>query len=538
MLKIYNTKTRSLEEFKPLSSRQVKVYHCWPTVYDYAHIWNLKTYVWNDMITRVLRFLGYDVKVVMNITDIDDKTIKKSKETWEKLLDFTTKYTRYFLEDIKKLNIIEANEIVPISWIIPEMQRMINTMLKRWNAYLSSDWSIYFKISSFKKYWQLANLDMSWMKESVRINNDEYDKDSASDFALWKSYSKDDWDNYWEEIFEIKKDSIDKDYFNENIELVEEKEGSYLLKLKWRPGWHIECSACNMKYLWQQIDLHTGWIDNLFPHHQNEVAQTESCTKKEFSKYWAHHWHLTVDGKKMSKSLKNFYTLRDLEDLLEAWKLNIKDKSILYRSIRLSFLNWRYRDSIDFSFSKLESISNNILSIDETLKKIKSELINNNFKNKWVSRDFSDFMQDIINEYIEKLEDDFNMPEAFAVFFSFLKFINVWLNNANFSFEELNSLIDMLKTFDQVLWIIDFSVLDSVIVYSKAWELKIEWWNSVIITNWENINIPDEIILKLEDRNKAKKEKDFELADKLRLEIEKSWYKVIDDRSWTRVEKF
>lgn len=506
MLKIYNTKTRELEEFNPLSSRQVKVYHCGPTVYNNAHIWNLKTYVWNDMITRVLRFLWYDLKVVMNITDIDDKTIKRSKETWEKLLDFTKKFTDLFLEDIKKLNIIIPNEVVPISTLIPEMARMINTMLKRWNAYLSSDSSIYFKISSFNKYGKLANLDMSGMKESIRIDNDEYDKDSASDFALWKSWSDADWENFWEEEFEVKKENIDKSLFNENIKIIEEKKDTYLLKIKWRPGWHIECSACNMKYLWQQIDLHMGWIDNLFPHHQNEVAQTESCTRKEFSKYWAHHGHLTVNGKKMSKSLWNFYTLKDIED-----KFKDIDKNFLYRSIRLSFLNWKYRDSIDFSFDKLESFFNTLNSIDDTLKTLNSVKLK--AENNWVSREFRDYMQEVIQEFIEKLEDDFNIPEALAVFFSFFKFINKYLRWDKLSLNEINSIIDMIKTLDQVLWIIDFWVLEDL------------------------SEIPNEIIKKLEERNNAKKEKKFDEADKIRDEIEKLWYKIIDDRGWSRVEK-
>lgn len=490
MLKIYNTKTRKKEEFKPLSSREVKVYHCGPTVYNYAHIWNLKTYVWEDMMVRTLRFLGYNVKVVMNITDIDDKTIKRSKETWEKLLDFTKKYTKLFLIDIEKLNIIKADEIVPISTLLPEMFRMINTMLKRWNAYLANDWSIYFKISSFKNYWKLANLDMSGMRESVRINNDEYEKDSASDFALWKAYSIEDGENYWEWEFEIE---------------WEKK------KLKWRPGWHIECSACNMKHLWQQIDIHSWWIDNLFPHHQNEVAQSESCTKKEFSKYWAHHWHLSVDSKKMSKSAWNFYTLKDLEDLVEDKKLKIENKPLLYRSVRLSFLNWKYRDSIDFSFSKLESFSKNIISIDETIKLL--FLQKSKIKITWVSKEFSNYMQDLIKTYIEKLEDDFNMPEAFSLFFSFQKFVNSWIREDKFSLDEIDSIIDMFKTFDEVFWIMDFS----------------------ISSNPEKIE--KEIIDKFEKRNNAKKDKDFSLADKLRDEIEKSWYKIIDDRDSSRLEK-
>ena len=391
-MKVYNTKTRSLENFKPLKDKEVKVYHCGPTVYNHAHIWNLKTYVWNDMIVRVLRFLGYKVNVLMNLTDIDDKTIRDSIKAWEKLEDFTKKYTKFFLEDIEKLNIVKANNIVPISEVIPEMVRMINTLLRRKIAYLSDDWSIYYNIKKFSKYWRLAHLDMSWMKESVRINNDEYDKENASDFALWKSWNKkEDSDIFWEEEFEVpsnEKDDIKK------------------IKIKWRPGWHIECSACNMKYHWQQIDVHTWWIDNLFPHHQNELAQTEACTRKEFSKYWMHHGHLTVDGKKMSKSEKNFYTLKDLEQKFK--KIN---KSVLYRWIRLNFINWKYRDSIDLSFSKLEQMFNTIINIDETLRLVDREIKKWQHKFSWISVDFREYTQEIIQEYTMHLEDDFNIPE-------------------------------------------------------------------------------------------------------------------------------
>ena len=501
-MQIYNTKTRKKEEFKPLHEREVKVYHCGPTVYNYAHIWNLKTYVWNDMIVRVLRFLGYNVKTLMNITDIDDKTIRDSQKSWEDLKSFTEKYTSYFLSDIKKLKIIPADIIAPISNVIPEMIRMINTLLRRGLAYLSEDWSIYYNIKKFKKYWKLAHLDMSWMKESIRINNDEYDKENASDFALWKAYSKEDWDNFWEWEFEL-------------------PEGKWIVKIKWRPGWHIECSACNMKYHGTQIDIHTGWIDNLFPHHQNEVAQTEGCTRKEFSKYWMHHGHLTVNGKKMSKSLWNFYTLIDLEEkfsphpnpLPKGEGINTVSRSVLYRWIRLNLINWKYTSSIDLSFSKLESMFSTINNIDETIKLVDREITIWKENISWISRDFREYMQDTIQEYTQYLEDDFNIPEALVVVFSFIKFVNIWVRDKTFSLSELRSIMDMFKTFEEVLWIFDFSILE------------------------DNNEIPDNILSKFEERNKAKKEKDFEKADKIRDELLSEWYRIIDDRNGSRVEK-
>jgi cysteinyl-tRNA synthetase len=251
-----------------------------------------------DVVARALKYLGYQVKTTMNITDIDDKTIRDSVAAGETLLEFTQKYTDIFLQDLEKLGVQLPENITPISTLIPEMVRMIQTMLNRGYAYLADDGSIYFDIKKSKRYGQLANLDMSSLKESVRIDNDEYDKENASDFVLWKAWKSEDGENFWTEEFEIKNESGAKE----------------IKTLKGRPGWHIECSACAMKHCGPQIDIHMGGEDLIFPHHQNEIAQSEACSGKQFSKYWMHSGHLMVDGKKMSKSLGNFYTLRDLEE--------------------------------------------------------------------------------------------------------------------------------------------------------------------------------------------------------------------------------
>ncbi len=496
-MKFYNTKTRSIEKFKPLKEKEVKVYYCGPTVYNYAHIWNLRAFVFEDVVVKTLRFLGYNVISTMNITDVDDKTIRDSQAAWEDLKTFTQKYTKYFLEDIEKLWINKADNIVPVTTLIPEMVRMINTMIKRKHAYLSDDWSIYFDVKSFKKYWQFANLDMSWMKSWVRIDNDEYDKDSVSDFVLWKAWKEADWNNFWEEEFEIPPS---------NSPLA----GGELKKrvVKWRPWWHIECSACNMKVFWAQIDIHMWWIDLIFPHHQNEIAQSEACTRKEFSKYWIHSWHLMVDGKKMAKSANNFYRLKDIED-----KFHDENKSVLYRAIRLWFMNAKYNSQIDFSFSKLEANINTINSIDETLKTINRDLDLWEKEVTWISRDFREYMQEVIGEFNYHLEDDFNIPEALALFHSFLKFVNTWIREKDFSVEELESILDMLETLNQVLWIIDFDIIE------------------------EAEAIPQEIMKKFEDRNNAKKEKNFDLADKLRDELLDNWYKIVDSREWSFLER-
>lgn len=482
---INNTKTRSLEEFKPLSSREVKVYYCGPTVYNYAHIWNLRAYVFEDIVVRTLRFLGYNVSTTMNITDVDDKTIRDSQEANEDLLTFTKKYTDIFLSDITKLNIIPADNIVPVTTLIPEMARMIQTMLNRKNAYIWEDGSVYFNVKSYSKYWKLANLDLSWLKAWARVDSDEYDKENVSDFVLWKAWKESDWVNFWNQEFDIN--------WEKKI-------------LKWRPGWHIECSACNMKYFGAQIDIHMWWVDLIFPHHQNEIAQTESCTRKEFSKYWIHSGHLMVDGKKMAKSANNFYRLKDLEE-----KYSDIKPSILYRAIRLSLINAKYNSEVNFTFDKIESNISVINSIDELIKNIDRE-IKNTDNNAMVSRDFRETMQDYIFEYMYHLEDDFNIPECLAVMHNFIKFLNTSLREKLLSVPELSSALDMFKTFNQVFAIVDFDVVVSE-------------------------EIPMDIISKLEARNAAKKSKDFELADKIRDELILLWYKIVDSRDWSYVEK-
>ncbi|MCD5380571.1 cysteine--tRNA ligase [Candidatus Gracilibacteria bacterium] len=504
-MQIYNTLTREKEEFKSLKDNAVKIYYCGPTVYNYAHIGNLKTYTGNDVIVRAMKFLGYPVQTTMNITDIDDKTIRDSIAAGEDLKSFTEKYTKEFLSDIEKLNIQRADNIEPISNVIPEMVRMINTMLKRGFAYLSEDGSIYYKIKAFKKYGKLANLDMDSLKEAARTDNDEYEKDSASDFALWKAYDNEkDGENFWEETF-----------------IIDGKEQ----KVKGRPGWHIECSACAMKHFGPQIDIHMGGVDLIFPHHQNEIAQTEACTRKTFSKYWVHHGHLMVDGKKMSKSLGNFYTLRDLEEKFCPHSVSPKGReeaavlgdkvslTVLYSAIRLNFINCKYRDSVDLSFEKLEANFTTIKRINETIKNV-SRNINIENKNIGISREYREDMQGVMQDFIACLEDDFNMPEALALLFSFQKYVNSGIDGQKFSKEELESIIDMYEQLDEVFGIIDWSVLEE-----------------------SEEEIPENIAKLFEKRNTAKSEKDFELSDKLRDELLEGGWKIIDSREGSRVEK-
>lgn len=487
-MEFYNTKNRTKENFKPLKQDMVKVYFCWPTVYNYAHIGNLRTFVFEDLVIKTLKFLGHRIKTVMNITDIDDKTIAGSQAAGEKLADFTAKFTDAFLVDIAKLNIDKADEVVPVTSLMPEMVKIVNKLLTRKMAYMWDDGSIYYDISKFEDYWKFANIDFAWMKAGARVDNDEYDKENASDFVLWKAWKIEDGENFWEETFTING---------------EEK------VLKWRPGWHIECSACNMKYFGPQIDIHMGGVDLIFPHHQNEIAQTEALTGKEFSKYWLHSGHLMIDGKKMAKSANNFYTLSDLIS-----KYKDIPENVVTRAIRLSFMNGKYRENIDFSFTKLESNMVVIKKIDELLKKLKRTYDNLWEENNKVSKIFSMDLQDFMFEYVDALEDDLNTPIVLSVFNELITYLNSKIDNLEITKKEILASIDFLKSFNRVLAIIDFSLFEK-----------------------EDEIIPENIAWLFEARNTAKNDKNFELADKYRDELLTFGYKIIDDRTGTKLEK-
>jgi cysteinyl-tRNA synthetase len=480
-MQVYNTLTRQKEVFKPLRFPEVKMYQCGPTVYNNAHIWNLKTSVIEDLIARTLWFLWYQVRITMNITDVDDKTIRDSQKAGEKLQNFTQKYTKIFLEDIEKLGIELPENIKPVTELIPEMVRMIQTMLTKGFAYLAEDGSIYYSIEKFKKYGNLAHLNLSGMKSSVRIDNDEYEKEAVADFVLWKAWKTEDGENFWEEEFQIAGEKI---------------------IIKWRPWWHIECSACAMKYFGPQIDIHMGGEDLIFPHHQNEIAQTEACTGKTFSRYWLHSGHLMVDGKKMSKSLWNFYTLRDIEQ-------KYPNEKRLYRGIRLSFLNGKYRDQIDFSFPKLEQNIKTIENIDTNCKK----LARYEAEYSWFRRVFREQLQVFIQDFILALEDDFSFSEALAVFFEFQKYFLPDIQSGELTSDEQNACVDMYLSFNQVFAILDINTFEP------------------------EEEVPEDILKILEERNIAKSQKSFEQADRLRDELFKFGYKIIDSKDGSSVER-
>ncbi|MCW3998625.1 MAG: cysteine--tRNA ligase [Candidatus Bathyarchaeota archaeon] len=312
---IFNTLSRRKEEFKPIEAGKVKLYTCGPTVYDYAHIGNFRAFLFEDLLKRWLLYRGYKVTHVMNLTDIDDKTIRGSQKQGIALGQFTDFYVKAFFEDIKALNILPADYYPKATDHIAEMISLIKALMEKGIAYRGEDGSIYFSVAKYPSYGKLSHLKVGELKAGARVSQDEYAKEEAQDFALWKAWTPEDGDVFWE------------------TELG-----------KGRPGWHIECSAMSTKYLGETFDIHCGGIDNMFPHHENEIAQSEAASGKPFVHYWMHNEHLQVEGKKMSKRLGNFYTLRDL--LSKGYDPIV---------IRYLLMSTHYRQQFNFTFEGLDA---------------------------------------------------------------------------------------------------------------------------------------------------------------------------------------
>jgi len=442
-LKIYNTLTRKVEEFKPIKDKKVGIYSCGPTVYDYAHIGNLRAYLTSDILKRVLIWNGFKVKQVMNITDVDDKTIKKSHEEKISLNQLTGKYEKAFLEDINSLNIIKPDILPKATQHIKEMVSIIKKLLKKGYAYKTND-GIYFSIKKFKNYGKLARIKTENLEQTERMKKDSYEKEEARDFALWKFHTSEDGNVFW------------------NTEIG-----------KGRPGWHIECSAMSMKYLGEHFDIHSGGIDLIFPHHQNEIAQSEAASGKKFVNYFIHNEWLFVDGQKMSKSLGNFYTLRDI----------IK-KGFNPLALRYFYLTAHYRTQLDFTFENLKSAQNSY----ERLKNIIKELKDDGKKNK-----------KYLSEFEKTINDDLNLPEALQILWKIVRD------------EGAEGKYKTISEMDKVL--------------------------GLRLLEKEQIKIPQEIIKLVKERGKYRKSGEWKKADELRERIKKAGFYVDDTSHGARIKK-
>jgi cysteinyl-tRNA synthetase len=474
MLKLFNTLSRKKEAFKPLKAGQVGMYTCGPTVYDYAHIGNFRAYVCSDILKRFLKFENYKVKHVMNLTDVDDKTIRKSQAEKITLKQLTEKYSTEFFKDLKTLGIEPADIFPRATEHIKEMIVLINTLIKKGYAYLSNDGSIYYDISKFKDYGKLSHFKIKKLRKgaSERIKQDSYEKEQAQDFALWKAYSKEDGDVFWNAEFDIngKKRAV-----------------------KGRPGWHLECSVMSMKYLGESFDIHSGGIDLVFPHHENEIAQSEAATGKQFVKYWLHNGWLLVFGKKMSKSLGNFFTLRD-----------ILNKGYSTRALRLELMATHYRQEFDFNFNSLNASVERIKRIDNFLDRLAQ--VGEEKGTDSIEKLTTDFKDRIT----KAMDDDLNVPRALEELFTFIREANIMIDKKDISKTQAKSVVQFLKQIDTIFNIIP--------------EKKEE-------------ETPKEVQSLVKEREKVRKERKFARADEIRQKLKNLGYIVEDSPEGPRIRK-
>ena len=405
-LQFFNTNSKRKEKFNPISNEIVKIYTCGPTVYNTAHIGNFRTFLFEDLLKRFLIYKGYNVYHVMNITDVDDKTIKKAKRDKKLFQELTSKYSAQFMEDIKFLKIIPADVYPKATDHIEEMIEMITNLQKDEIAYLSKDNSVYFDLSKDKGYGRLINFNQSELKHTERVINDEYSKDNPQDFSLWKSWTNEDGDIFWNSPWG-----------------------------KGRPGWHIECSAMSIKYLGEHFDIHCGGVDNIFPHHENELAQSISVTGKPFVNYWIHSEHLHLKGDKMSKTQGNFFTIPDLIS-----------KGFLAEEIRFVMLSAHYRTKLTFSLEQCLESRSAIQRISSLYNRLKNFSNGNLDKFKLPSE---------YDNFILSLDNDLDTPKAFASFFKWIRYINKKLDNDQImNIEEVNGGIKFLNIVDSIFGVL------------------------------------------------------------------------------------
>jgi len=436
MLKLFNTLTKKIEEFQPINPPHVGMYTCGPTVYDYAHIGNLRTYLFEDVLQRLLETNGYEVMRVMNITDIEDKIINKAKNENLTIEEITRPYEKAFMEDLEKLNMRLANVFPRATEHVEKMVKYIEVLIEKGFAYVEKDGSVYFNISKFPDYGKLSNLENRTLKSGTRILSDEYDKENIQDFALWKAVDGDEfgYDSPWG---------------------------------KGRPGWHIECSVMSQEYLRDTFDIHTGGVDNIFPHHENEIAQAESKTGKKFVNYFVHGEHLLVDGKKMAKSLNNFFTLRDIEE-----------KGFDPIAFRYLNLTANYREKLNYTWESLTAASTALKNIISEIRAWESpKQVNNQF---W-------------QKFLEAANNDINTPQALAVLWELVK-------SDLPSSEKAATILEM----DKVLG------------------LGLEKYVA------KPLEIPEKVKKLLEHRENARISGDFKKSDELRHEIKKLGFEIED----------
>jgi cysteinyl-tRNA synthetase len=455
-IRLYNSMTREVEELKPLAPPRVTLYVCGPTIYNYGHIGNFRTYVAVDLLRRALRHFGYAVDHVMQFTDVDDKTIKGAREKGVPLREFTTTFRDAFLADARTLH-IEIPERTPNATDhIPRMVELIAKLIEKGAAYQSDDGSVYFRIASFPHYGCLSDLDLDNLVAGARVSQDEYEKEGVGDFVLWKKWTPADGDVGWESPWG-----------------------------KGRPGWHIECSALSMEHLGPEIDIHGGGTDLRFPHHENEIAQSEAATGRTFVRRWFHVEHLLVDGQKMSKSLGNMYTVRD-----------VLARGYTGRELRYALLSGaHYSKNLNFTWQGMDDAKTALARIDEWRRKVTTHLRDNPTDSvaAYLPADHAE------KEINQALAHDLNINKALGAFFPLIS-----TTNASFSTNALTPV--EIKRIAQV------------------WEI----FETVLGLGEPTTAIPPEIQSLATQRAAARKARDFAASDTLRQQIESLGWKVKD----------
>jgi cysteinyl-tRNA synthetase len=447
---IFDTYSRKKVEFKSIIDKKVQMYNCGPTIYDFAHIGNFRANVFADLLKRWLQVSGYEVQQIMNLTDVDDKTIKKSRTENLSLNDITDRYAKAFFEDLDELNIIRADIYPAATDHVDEMVEMIQALVEKGHAYRTEDGSYYFRVESYDQYGNLSGKKIEDLQIGERVTSDEYEsKDDVRDFALWKGYSEEDGDVFWETPIG-----------------------------KGRPGWHIECSAMSMKYLGAEFDIHTGGVDNIFPHHENEIAQSRCATGKSFARNWMHCEYLVVEGKKMSKSLGNFYTIRDLID-----------KGYSGREIRYVLVGTHYRSQLNFTLDGLSAARTSLKRLDAFYESLDSFNSTENTLSVIESLNRADYGFD------KSMNDDLNVSVALASIFSFVREVNALAVQKTPNQKDAEQIKKSWKRWDESLGVL-FPFKEDIL------DIDVEWVERLIA-----------------ERIEAKKSKDWAKADSIRDQL-------------------
>jgi cysteinyl-tRNA synthetase len=476
-LSLYNTLSGKVEDFTTLSPREVRMYACGPTVYDYGHIGNFRTFVAIDILRRFLRQSGFTLRHAMNITDVDDKIIRNSAREGVSVREFTARFEKAFLEDASALN-IETPVLVRATEHISEMAEFIAGLEKKGLAYRTDDGSYYFRIAKFPEYGKLSKKDFSGMQDGARVDVDEYEKDSARDFALWKSPKP--------------------------------GEASWQTSIgHGRPGWHIECSVMSMAELGESFDLHAGGEDLIFPHHENEIAQSESYTGKTFARFWFHVRFLLVEGQKMSKSLGNFFTLRDL--VLKGYKPS---------SIRLLLASVPYRNQLNFTFDGLDQAASNI----DKLRNFKLRLTSGAFPG-GANPSLQQLAQETVDRFNGALDDDLNTAQAQAAIFEMVRKANIAFDSGEVKQGDVAPLLSALTRFDEIFAVLkedDAPKMKMILEWAQANGREQDISPGLLEAVGSAQLSDDQVESKVKEMDSARKARDFARSDAIRAELTQS----------------